>query len=142
MGNCKVHGSATRGNPDELFSIYSQLAITPFVNKIIWMAQAGPTLCKCVSWTPECGTKGGTRTRITFPPFLAPAASLHCLLIEIKPVKGIRRRRMQMRSCFFKGSDQIRWNLPSLVPASPFLIKRSRCFTIIPLSANSKKYRG
>ncbi|MGZ3579100.1 MAG: hypothetical protein ACXU9G_05100 [Syntrophales bacterium] len=63
IGNYKVYYYATRCNPDELSSSFSQLTLTPCVNKIIWMEQIGPNLYKRMSWTPEYGTREGTLVR-------------------------------------------------------------------------------
>jgi hypothetical protein len=63
IGDYKVYYYATRCNPDELSSSFSQLTLTPCVNKIIWMEQIGPNLYKRMSWTPENGTREGTLVR-------------------------------------------------------------------------------
>jgi hypothetical protein len=63
IGIYNVYYYSTRCNPDELFSSFSQLTLTPCVNKIIWMEQIGPNLYKRMSWTPENGTREGTFVR-------------------------------------------------------------------------------
>ncbi len=63
IGDYKVSYYATRCDPDELSSSFSQLTLTPCVNKIIWLEQIGPNLYKRMSWTPENGTREGTLVR-------------------------------------------------------------------------------
>jgi hypothetical protein len=63
IGIYKVYYYATHCNPDELSSSFSQLTLTPCVNKITWMEQSGPNLYKRMSWTPENGTREGGLVR-------------------------------------------------------------------------------
>jgi hypothetical protein len=63
IGVYKVYYYATRCDPDELSSSFSQLTLTPCVNKIIWLEEISPKVYKRMSWTPEYGTKEGTLVR-------------------------------------------------------------------------------